>query len=113
MLLRSNMGGVSSAARVGLCIAGLLALAWPARAQGDEEHSVTLSASGGFTMVTGSNAGKLDHGGAFHAGLGHFFNDYFGITGNFMFDGLGITRNELNNLGQPDGNARVYTFTVD
>jgi hypothetical protein len=98
---------------VSLCIAGLLALAGPAAAQDEELHPVTISVSGGFTTVTGSDAGKLDHGGAFQAGIGHFFTGNFGITGNFMFHGLGITRNQLNTLGQPDGSARVYSFTID
>jgi hypothetical protein len=96
------------------CIAGLLALAVPAAAQEEEERGpVTVSASGGFAAIAGSDAGKLDHGGTFQAGVGHFFNDYFGITGNFMFNGLGITRNALNALGQPDGQGRVYTLTFD
>jgi hypothetical protein len=74
---------------------------------------MTVRASGGFTMITGSDSGKLDHGGTLQPGTGHFFNEYFGITGNFIFDGLGITRKELDTLGQPDGHARVYNFTVD
>jgi hypothetical protein len=55
----------------------------------------------------------LDHGGNFQVGAGYYFNRFFGVTGNFMFNQLGITGSELVRLNVPDGNARVYTFTVD
>lgn len=117
MLLRSNIGRLkvrNAAVAVSLCIAVLLAFVEPAMGQSEEEqHPLTVSASGGFTMITGADGGKLDHGGTFQAGVGHFFNSHVGITGNFMFDGLGITRHELDVLGQPDGNARVYSLTID
>jgi hypothetical protein len=46
-------------------------------------------------------------------GAGYFFNRFFGITGNFMFNQLGIIASELTRLNVPDGNGRVYTLTVD
>lgn len=79
----------------------------------EEEHHFSASVGGGFTGITGSDAGKLDHGGNVQAGAGYFLNRYFGITGNFMFNALGITRAELDRLNQPDGNARVYSLTAD
>jgi hypothetical protein len=79
----------------------------------DDFHHFTIGAGGGFTAITGRDEGKLDHGGNFEVTGGVFFNRYFGITGNFMFNQLGITRSELNLLNQPDGNARVYSFTAD
>lgn len=91
--------------------AGCLAAA--AAGQNDEFHRFTAGAGGGFTAVTGRDAGRLDHGGSFLAGAGVNINRYFGITGNFMFHQLGITRSELNALNQPDGDARVYSVTVD
>jgi len=97
-----------------LSFAVWFALAGGAIAQSTEEdHAVTLSAAGGLTTIVGRDAGKLDHGGNFQLGAGHFFNDYFAITGTFSFNGLGITRNQLDLLNQPDGSARVYSLTVD
>ncbi len=90
-----------------------LGVAISALAQEPEEHPVTFHVAGGLTTIAGSDAGKLDHGGSFQTGAGHFFNRYFGVTGNFMFNQLGITRSELNTLNQPDGGARVYSLTVD
>ena len=82
--------------------------------QSDESfHHLTLSAGAGLTTITGSNAGKLDHGGNLQLNGGYFFNRYLGVTGNFMFSGLGITRTALNNLNVPDGSAKIYSFTVD
>ena len=76
-------------------------------------HHLTLSAGAGLTTVTGTNTGKLDHGGNLQLNGGYFFNRYFGITGNFMFSYLGITRAELDNLNMSDGGARVYAVTAD
>ena len=85
----------------------------PASLAQEEYHRFSASVGGGFTAITGSDAGKLDHGGNVQVGAGYFFNRYFGITGNFMFNPLGITRSELNLLNEPDGHARVYTLTAD
>lgn len=96
----------------GLCFALSFGFASLCIAQ-EEDHHFSASVGAGFTGIAGSDAGKLDHGGNIQVGAGYFFNRYFGVTGNFMFNWLGITRSELNLLNQPDGNARVYTFTAD
>lgn len=98
----------------GLCALLVFGLAASALAQSDSEsHPFTFNVGGGFTAITGYNAGRLDHGGNFQAGAGFNFNRHFGVTGNFMFNSLGITGRELNTLNEPDGHARVYSFTVD
>jgi opacity protein-like surface antigen len=96
----------------GGCFILFLAFARLCAAQ-SEEPPVTFHVGGGLTAITGSDSGRLDKGGNLQAGAGHFFNRYFGIEGNFMWNQLGITGSELNRLGQPDGQARVYTVTVD
>jgi len=100
---------------LGVCV--ILLLAFPSGAYGQsdeyEEHPVTISAGAGLTTIVGRDAGKLDHGGSFQIGAGHFFNRYFGVTGNFMFNALGLTRSELNLLNEPDGHARIYSLTAD
>jgi hypothetical protein len=78
-----------------------------------DESRFTANIGGGLTTINGRDAGRLDHGGNFQVGAGYYFNRFFGITGNFMFNQLGITGSELLRLNVPDGNARVYTFTVD
>jgi hypothetical protein len=96
-----------------VCYLAALLLTVPAVFGQDEFHRLTLSAGAGLTMITGTDAGKLDHGGNVQLNGGYFFDSHFGITGNFMFSGLGITRAALNNLNVPDGHARVYSITVD
>lgn len=91
----------------------LISLPGLAQSRNEEFHHLTLSAGGGLTTIAGPDAGKLDLGGNLQLNGGYFFNRYFGITGNFMFSHLGITRAELNNLNQPDGSARVYAVTAD
>jgi hypothetical protein len=92
----------------------LCSLAGVAFAQSESDyHRFTFGAGGGFTGITGYDAGRLDHGDNVLIGGGLNFNRYFGVTGNFIFNQLGITRNELNSISEPDGNARVYSFTVD
>lgn len=76
-------------------------------------HRFTFGGGAGFTGITGYDAGRLDHGWNLLAGGGLNFNRHFGVTGNFMVNQLGITRSELNALNVPDGNARVYSVTLD
>jgi hypothetical protein len=51
--------------------------------------------------------------GTFSSAPVYNFTCLFGITGNFMFNQLGITGAQLLRLNVPDGNARVYSFTLD
>jgi opacity protein-like surface antigen len=100
--------------QLGFCVLLLVGSTATSFAQDEAlDHPFTIHVGGGFTAITGHDAGRLDHGGNFQAGGGHFFNHYLGITGSFLFNQLGITRQELNRLNQPDGNARVYMVTVD
>jgi hypothetical protein len=100
-----------AARRIGLC--GALFLVTTVCSFAQEEHGFTANVGGGLTTINGREAGRLDHGGNFQLGAGYDFNRFFGITGNFMFNQLGITGSELLRLNVPDGSARVYTFTVD
>lgn len=81
-------------------------------AQG-ETHHFTANVGGGFTTATGRLANDLDYGGNMEVGAGFNFNQYLGVLGTFSFHSLGVTRSALDSLNEPDGNARVYTLTVD
>jgi hypothetical protein len=83
------------------------------RLNAQDYHHFTFNVGGGFTGITGQQAGKLDHGGNFQAGAGFNFNQYLGILGTFTFNQLGVTRSALDAAEQPDGNARVYSLTFD
>jgi hypothetical protein len=92
---------------------GVFSTAGARRLNAQDYHHFTFNAGAGFTAITGDQEGRLDHGGNFEAGAGFNFNQYVGILGTFTFNQLGVTRSALNAAEQPDGNARVYTFTVD
>ena len=68
-------------------------------------HHATFSGGGGLTTITGTLRGTLDHGGNVQVNGGYFFNRYFGVTANFMWSDLGITRAALNDVNEPDGKA--------
>jgi opacity protein-like surface antigen len=108
----SSIAGRALTCGTGFCLILFLGLTAPLAAQDEDQH-FTANVGGGLTTITGRDAGRLDHGGNLQVGAGYFFNRFFGVTGNFMFNQLGITSSELLRLNVPDGNARVYTFTVD
>jgi len=78
-----------------------------------EYHHFTANVGGGFSTATGNLSNHLDNGGNLEVGAGFNLNKYLGVLGTFSFQGLGVTRSALDTLNEPDGNARVYTLTVD
>lgn len=99
--------------RLGISAALIFAAFSPAALAQSDFHHLTVYGGGGYTAVTGSVSSRLDGGGNFQAGAGYRFNPVFSINGTFNFNQLGITRHALEEANQPDGNGRVYTFTVD
>jgi outer membrane protein with beta-barrel domain len=95
-----------------IAICGLLLCAGVSTAQVDFHH-LTFNVGGGYTAATPNVATYLDRGGNLQAGVGLNVTRHLGLQGTFMFNGLGITRTALNTAGQPDGFARVYSFTID
>jgi hypothetical protein len=106
--LRSRMKFDSR--RMSVC--GLLLSAGLLPAQVDFHH-LTFIVGGGYTAAIPNIVTSLDRGGNVQAGVGLNVTRHLGVQGTFMFNGLGITRTALNRAGQPDGFARVYSFTVD
>lgn len=78
-----------------------------------EFHHFTVNVGGGWTPVEGRLQNDLTNGWNFQAGAGYHFSRFVSLGGTFMFNGLGITQSALNALHMPDGNARIYTVTVD
>ena len=62
------------------------------RLNAQDYHHFTFNVGGGFTGITGDQAGKLDHGGNFQTGAGFNFNQYLGILGTFTFNQLWALR---------------------
>ncbi len=78
-----------------------------------EYHHFTANVGGGFSTATSRLSNDLDNGGNLEVGAGFNLNQYLGVLGTFSFQGLGVTRSALNSLNEPDGNARVYSLTID
>lgn len=78
-----------------------------------EFHHLTFNAGGGVTAPTGRIGSDLDIGGNFEAAAGLNLTRYLGVLGTFSFQGVGLTGGALQRLNEPDGNARIYTFTID
>ena len=95
-----------------LLLSSLLVFGNPALAQGNFHH-FTANVGGGFTAVTGDISNRLDNGGHFQGGAGYNLNRFLSIGGTFSYHALGVTRSALQAAQQPDGNGRVYTFTVN
>ena len=95
-----------------IAICGLLLGAEALTAQMDFHH-LTFNVGGGYTAATPNIATDFDRGGNLQAGVGLNVTHHLGVQGTFMFNGLGISRTALNRAGQPDGFARVYSFTID
>lgn len=90
----------------------LLAFAFTANAQ-DEFHRFTFNVGGGYTTAVQNTTSHFDQGGNVQAGAGVNINRWLGVNGTFMFNGIGLTRSAITAAGVPDGNAKVYSFTVD
>lgn len=95
-----------------VCLVASFVLVNKASAQ-DEYHHFTWNVGGGYTAITGGVTDRLEGGGHFQAGAGFNLNRYLGVLGTFSFHQLGLTRSALDAVDVPDGNGRVFTFTVD
>ncbi len=93
------------------CLALLACATW-ANAQ-SEYHKFTFNVGGGYTMAVDNTSNYLDSGGNVEAGAGINLNPWLSMNGTFMFNGLGVTRSALDNASMPDGNSRVYTFSLE
>jgi hypothetical protein len=76
-------------------------------------HYLTFSLGGGYTTTTQGIQTRLDRRGNAQVGVGINLTRHLGVQGTFMFNDIGIKRSALEAAGQPDGTARVYSFTID
>lgn len=107
-----NMYRLASFRVPSIFVASLISFA-PLLSGQSEYHHFTVNVGGGFTTPTGRVGNRIDVGGNFEAGAGFNLNQYLGVLGTFSFQGLGLTGRALREVNVPNGNAKVYTFTVD
>src|SRR5690348_3737999 len=68
---------------------------------------------GGFTPLVGGISKKLNNGWNMKAGGGFKFNSHFSTNLQFSYNGLGVSRAVLNEAQVPNGNAHVWSITLD
>ena len=78
-----------------------------------DDHRFTFHAGGGFTPMVGDISSRLNNGWNFDAGAGVNFTRMFSLTGDFMYNGLGVSQRVLNEAAVPGGNAHVWAITAN
>lgn len=95
-------------------LAGLSAVL-PAQTQNnnDPQHHLTFNFGGGVTPTVGDISQRLNTGWNMVGGAGWNFTDHFTVDGEFQYNGLGLDDSVLREFNVPDGNAHVWSFTVN
>jgi Outer membrane protein beta-barrel domain len=88
----------------------LCAVGAPAFAQSSH---FTGFVGGGFTTPINPIGSRLDNGYNITAGAGVNANNHLGIMLDFIYNANGINRTFLNQVQAPDGQMRVWGFTLD
>jgi opacity protein-like surface antigen len=92
-----------------LLLAGVAAIA----AQAQDEHKLTIEGGGGVSPLVGNISNRLDTGWHVTLGAGYNFTRHFTVTGDFMYNGFGVSRAVLNEAKVPDGNAHLWSLTAN
>ena len=91
-------------------LAGLV-LAEPSLAQ--NTNKFTFHIGGGFTEPVRKTDGRLDTGFNIMTGAGVNFTPAFGLVGEFGYNELGLSTSSLLAAGVPNGDARIYSVTLN
>lgn len=84
-----------------------------AAAEAQDEHRFTADIGGGVSPLTGAISDKLNTGWNFAVSGGYNFNSVFSTSVRYTYNGFGINRAVLDEANVPDGNARLWSITVD
>jgi hypothetical protein len=79
----------------------------------NNDHRWTGDVGAGFTPLLGSLNQRLDNGWHVTFGAGYRVSHRFTIGGQVMYNGLGVSKGLLNEVGVPDGNAHLWAFTAE
>jgi hypothetical protein len=105
-------GLILAARQLAILAALALALAGAAAAQ-EEAHKWSANLGGGFTPLVGAIDKRLDNGWHVTFGGGYRPTSRFTIGAQVMYNGLGVSRALLNEVGVPGGNAHLWAFTAE
>ena len=82
-------------------------------AQTAEPPRFTFDVGGGFTKPVGHLENRIDTGWNIQAGAGINLVPWLGVMGQFMYTESGLNGGFLQSIGQPDGNFRMWGFSLD
>ena len=91
----------------------VLSLASLAGAQTSEEHKWNFNVGAGVTPMVGDISSRLNTGWHVTVGGGYNVAPSFGVSMEYMYNGLGVSRSALDELDVPSGNAHVHSLTVN
>lgn len=94
-------------------ILGILLLCFELTAFAQVDHRITVNGSAGFTTLTGQISNRLDNGWGVTGGIGYLFTRDFEADVQVGYNGFGVTNSFLRQVGEPGGDAHVWSFTVD
>src|SRR5690606_39129749 len=73
----------------------------------------TFHVGGGYTPVTGQLGDRLHNGWNFTTGGGMNFGSRFGMNLEYQLNGMGVRSTVLQELQVPQGNARIWSLTLN
>ena len=78
-----------------------------------QEGRFSAHVGGGFTEPVDVTGDRLDRGYNISAGAGVNVIPQLGLNAEFLFVNNGVSRGTLDSLGYPDGDMRIYAFTLN
>ena len=82
-------------------------------ASAQSEQPITVNLGGGFTPLVGNLSNRLDNGWHLTGGAGYNLHGPFSLGLQFTYNGLGVNRSTLSQAGAPNGDAHLWSLTVD
>jgi hypothetical protein len=74
---------------------------------------LAIELGGGFNVPSGNTTTWQSVGYNINLGGGWMFNDRIGMLAEYNFNRSSIPTQTLNNIGEPDGNVHLWSFTLD
>lgn len=76
-------------------------------------YHLNFELGGGVTPTEGQTSHDLTTGWNGLAGVSYRFDEPFAVRLELMYNGLGISQSALNRIDVPDGNAHIWSLTLD
>jgi hypothetical protein len=79
----------------------------------NENHKFTLNVGGGVSPLVGAIGERLDNGWHVTVGGGYNFTSHFSTALQYTYNGFGVSDGVLSEAQVPDGNAHMWSITLD